>query len=151
MVETATVNGVTVIAGQTTTDGTINRASGAASVSSSSYTKSFAGTTSTVLFNLEQNTDQLTRQDPPNNGTQSDIGPLGVNLTGIVGFDIRGGVDGLAQAALRTGTTGPFSLYTVSLSTGAATLHRNTRGNAGLSQIGAATGPANLVDLAIRF
>lgn len=151
VVETATVNGVTVTAGQTTTDGTINRASGAASVSASAYTNSFAGTTSTVLFNLEQNTDQLTRQDPPNNGTLSDIGPLGVNITGIAGFDIGGGANGLALAALRTGTTAPFSLYTVSLTTGAATLYRNTSGNAGLSQIGGATGPANLVDLAIRF
>ena len=150
-VETATVNGVTVTAGQTTTDGTISRATGAASVTASAYTNSFAGTTSTVLRNLEQSIDQLTRQDPPNSGTLVDIGPLAVNITGIAGFDIGGGANGLALAALRTGTTGPLSLYTVSLTTGAATLYRNTSGNAGLSQIGGATGPANLVDLAIRF
>ena len=151
VVETATVNGVTVTAGQTTTDGTISRATGAASVTASAYTNSFAGTTSTVLRNLEQSTDQLTRQDPPNNGTLVDIGPLGVNITGVAGFDIGGGANGLALAALRTGAAGPFSLYTVSLTTGAATLYRNSSANAGLSQIGGANGPANLIDLAIRF
>ena len=38
-------------------------------------------------------------------------------------------------AALRTGTSGKFSLYTVSLATGADTLYRNTSGNAALSLI----------------
>ncbi|MCY7318366.1 MAG: DUF4394 domain-containing protein, partial [Ramlibacter sp.] len=65
VVETVTTAGVTVTAGNTTTDTQINRASGAALVLASAYSNNFAGTTSTTLFNLEQNTDQLTQQIPP--------------------------------------------------------------------------------------
>lgn len=152
VVETATANGVTVTAGHTTTDGALNRASGGmASVVASAYTNSFAGTTATSLYNLEQNTNQLTLQNPPNNGTLADVGALGVDIDGNAGFDIGGGANGLALAALRGGATGPFLLYSIALPTGAATLYGNTTGNAAASQIGGATGPANLVDLAIRF
>ena len=151
VVATATTAGVTVTAGNTTTDSPLNRATGAALVVASAYTNSFAGTTTTVLYNLEQNTDQLTRQDSPNTGVLTNIGAVGVDIAGAAGFDIGGGDNGLALAALRSGGAGPFSLYTVSLTTGTAALYRNTSGNAALSQIGGATGPANLIDLAIRF
>ncbi len=76
------------------------------------------------------------------------VGPLGVDIGGSAAFDIGGGSNGLALAALRTGTTGPFSLYSVSLTTGAATLYRALA--AGAAQIGGAAGPA-LIDLAITF
>lgn len=151
VVETATVNGATVTAGHTTTDGPLSRASGAASVVASAYTNSFAGTTATSLYNLEQNANQLTLQNPPNNGTLADVGPLGVDIAGNAGFDIGGGANGLSLAALRSGASGPFLLYSISLTTGAATLYGNAAGNAALSQIGGANGPANLIDLAIRF
>ena len=151
VVETATTGTTTVTAGNTITDGAINRVSGAASVVASAYTNSFAGTTATMLHNLEQNSDVLTLQNPPNDGTLTNIGALGLDITGNAGFDIGGGDNGLILAALRAGTSGPFSLYTVSLTTGAATLYRNTSGNAALSQIGGSAGPANLVDIAIRF
>ncbi|RYF39605.1 MAG: DUF4394 domain-containing protein, partial [Comamonadaceae bacterium] len=151
VVETATANGTTVTAGRTITDGTINRAGSAPSVIASAYTNSFAGTTATQLYNLEQNSDQLTLQNPPNDGTQTDVGALGLDISGAAGFDIGGGGNGLALAALRSGSAGPFTLYTISLTTGAATLYRNTGGNVGLSLIGGAGGPANLIDLAIRF
>ena len=151
VVETATTGTTTVTAGNTITDGAINRVSGAASVVASAYTNSFAGTTATMLHNLEQNSDVLTLQNPPNDGALTNIGALGLDITGTAGFDIGGGDNGLILAALRTGTSGPFSLYTVSLTTGAATLYRNTSGNAAPSLIGGATGPANLIDIAIRF
>ena len=117
----------------------------------SAYTNSYAGTASTMLHNLEQNSDVLTLQNPPNDGTLFNIGALGLDITGTAGFDIGGGDNGLILAALRPGTSGPFSLYTVSLTTGVATLHRNTSGNAALSLIGGSVGPANLIDIAIRF
>ena len=151
VVETATTGTTTVTAGNTITDGNINRASGAASVVASAYTNSFAGTTTTMLHNLEQNSDVLTLQNPPNDGTLTNIGALGLDVTGMAGFDIGGGDNGLVLAALRAGTSGPFSLYTVSLTTGAATLYRNTSGNAALSLIGGNNGPTNLIDIAIRF
>jgi hypothetical protein len=150
VVETATANGVTVTAGHTTTDGTINRAgTPAPSVVASAYTNSFPAPASTSLYNLEQNSDQLTLQSPPNNGTLTNVGPLGVDVTGNAGFDIAGGANGLALAALRAGATGPFSLYTISLGSGAATLYNGNTGAA--AQIGGGTGPGNLIDIAIRL
>jgi Domain of unknown function (DUF4394) len=101
VVETATASGVTVTAGSTTTDGAINRASGPASVVASAYTNSFAGTGESSLYNLEQTSDQLTLQNPPNNGVLTDIGPLGLNISGTGGFDIGGGDNGIILAALR--------------------------------------------------
>ncbi|MGE4239199.1 DUF4394 domain-containing protein [Ramlibacter sp.] len=142
VVETATANGVTVTAGHTTTDGAINRASGAASVVAGAYTNSFAGTATTSLYDIEQNTDQLALQNPPNNGTLVDVGALGLNVSGATAFDIGGGANGVALAAARTGGSGPFTLYNVNLTTGVL---------AAIAPIGGATGPANLIDLAIRF
>ncbi len=140
---------INVDTGFTTTDGDINRAPVAPTVLASAYANSFAGTTTTVLFNLEANSDVLTRQDPPNNGTLVDIGALGLDLNGMAGFDIAGGANGLALAALRTTASGPYSLYSVSLTTGALSLYRNT-GDPLLSRIGGDAGPA-LRDIAIRF
>ncbi|MBU1360955.1 MAG: DUF4394 domain-containing protein [Gammaproteobacteria bacterium] len=150
-VETVTANGVTTTAGFTTTDGVINRASAPASVIAAAYTNSFAGTTATSLYNLEQNQDVLTLQNPPNDGVLVDVGKLGIDIASTAGFDIGGGANGLVLAALRAGNAGPFSLYTISLTTGAATLFQNTSGNAALSQIGGAGGPDNLIDVAIKF
>ena len=140
---------INVDTGITITDGDINRAGVLPSVLASAYTNSFAGTTSTVLYNLEANSDVLTCQDPPNAGTLVNIGALGPDLSGMAGLDIAGGANGLVLAALRTTASGPYALYSVSLSTGAASLYRNT-GDAALSRIGGATGPL-LRDLAIRF
>jgi hypothetical protein len=136
--------------GLTTTDGTINRAGVAPMVLAAAYSNSFDGTTSTTLFNLDAASDVLTQQAPPNDGTLGNIGALGIDISGMAGFDIAGGANGLALAALRSGASGPYTLYSVSLTTGAATLYRNTSGNAALNQIGGASGPA-LLDIAIWF
>ena len=141
---------INVDTGATTTDGDINRATVPPTVLAAAYTNSIAGATSTVLYDLEANSDVLAMQNPPNNGTLTNVGALGLDLAGMAGFDIGGGDNGLVLAAFRLGTTGPFSLYTISLTTGAATLFANTTGNPALSQIGGAGGPA-LRDIAIRF
>jgi hypothetical protein len=142
---------INVDTGATTTDGTINRAIGTPTVVGGAYTNSFAGTTATALYDLEANADVLALQSPPNDGTLVNVGAgLGIDLAGPSPMDIAGGENGLVLAALRAGTTGPSSLYTVSLTTGVASLYRNT-GAASLSQIGGATGPTNIVDLAIRY
>jgi len=142
---------INVETGATTTDGTINRAT-PAMVVGGAYTNSFAGTTSTRLFDIDAALDVLSEQTPPNNGTLVDVAGagLGLDVSGQGAIDIAGGDNGLVLAALRVGSTGPYSLYTVSLTTGAATLYRNTSGNAALSQIGGAAGPA-LTDIAIRY
>lgn len=142
---------INVDTGATITDGSINRAGAAPSVVGGAYTNSFAGATATTLYDLDAASDVLAAQTPPNDGTLVNVGSgLGINLAGASPLDIAGGENGLVLAAVRAGTTGTFSLYTVSLTTGAASLYRNT-GNASLSVIGGASGPTNLVDLAIRF
>ena len=143
---------INVLTGLTTTDAAINRASAPASVVAAAYGSNFAGATTTTLFDLDANVDTLAVQAPPNDGTLTDVGAagaLGINLTGVAALDIAGGDNGLVLAALRVGTTGPYLLKTISLTTGVATLYLNTSGNANLSQIGGANGPA-IIDLAIR-
>lgn len=151
VVEATTANGASVPAGRTITDGPINRVGAPASVVASAYTNSFAGATATALYNLDETSDQLTLQNPPNDGTQVDVGPVGLDLVGAAGLDIAGGANGVALAALRNGAGGPFSLYSVTLATGAIAPYRNTSGNAALSLVGGAGGPTNLIDLALRF
>jgi hypothetical protein len=97
-------------------DGVLNP--GTPSISAAAYTNNFAGATTTVLYDLDANTDMLYRQDPPNAGTLVSVGALGVNITGVNGFDI-GGTSGTAFAVLTVGTTA--SIYTINLATGAAT------------------------------
>ncbi len=138
---------INVDTGATTTDGDINRAA-PASILAGAYTNSYAGTTSTALYNLDDNLDVLSLQNPPNNGTLADVGPLGVAISGMAAFDIAGGANGLALAALRTGAAGPTTLYTVSLTTGAATLYPGL--TADTARIGGASG-VPLIDLAIRY
>jgi hypothetical protein len=140
---------IDVDTGNTFTDGIINRPAGAASISAGAYTNNFAAAPSTVLMNIDILSDLLQKQDPPASGTQIDIGALGIDVSGDAGFDIAGGADGLAIAALRVGATGPYSLYRINLLTGAATPIAGTA-NPALSQIGGAAGPA-LRGIAIRL
>lgn len=74
------------VAGETFVDGVVSDA--AADISGAAYTNSFDGTTSTRLLNIDTVADNLTFQNPPNDGTQVVAAPLGVNATGMVGFDI---------------------------------------------------------------
>lgn len=132
--------------GATTTDGAINAAGMTPLVTAAAYTNSFAGTTTTTLLDIETGADTLSLQNPPNDGTLTTVGALGVNVEGDAGFDIAGGANGLALAALRTSAGGASSLYRVNLTSGAAVLVNGT-GNPALSQVGsAATG---LRDIAI--
>ena len=134
--------------GATTTDGALNAAGLTPLVTAGAYTNSFAGTTATMLLNIETGADTLSLQNPPNDGTLTVVGALGVNVAGDAGFDSAGGANGLALAALRTSAGGASSLYRVNLTTGAAALVNGTA-NAALSQVGsAATG---LRDIAIMI
>ncbi len=96
----------------------VNRSGAAALVSAAAYTNSFAGTTATMLFDIDSAADTLALQNPPNDGTLANVGALGVDVAGDVGFDIAGGANGLALAALRTSVGGPVSLYRIDLATG---------------------------------
>ncbi|WP_239576593.1 DUF4394 domain-containing protein [Archangium primigenium] len=141
---------INVDTGATTTDGTINRESGEALVFGAAYTNSFAGTSATVLFDLERNGNGLTRQEPPNNGALVNVGALGVTWKGAAGFDIAGGDNGLPLVAGRTTDSGPFALYQVNLLTGAATFFPRTATTAEQAAIGGAAGP-DLRDIALVY
>lgn len=97
-------------------DGILNP--GTPTVTASAYTNNFAGATTTILYNIDSATDKLYKQDPPNNGTQVEVGSLGINVENASGFDI-GSRSGMAYAALKVGTSS--SIYTINLTTGAAT------------------------------
>ena len=89
-----------------------------AMVTAAAYTNNFAGTTTTVLYDIDAQSGMLYKQDPPNNGTLTAVGSLGVTGTADAGFDI-GSTSGTAYALITTGTT--TKVYTINLTTGAAT------------------------------
>jgi hypothetical protein len=139
---------INVDTGATTTDGAINRAGALPTVTAAAYTNSYAGTTATMLYDIDGASASLALQNPPNDGTLVNVGALGVAVAGDVGFDIAGGANGLAVAALRTVANGPSSLYRVDLTTGAAVLLNGTA-TPGTSAVG--TGATGLIDVAIAL
>lgn len=91
------------------------------------YTNSFAGTSTTTLYDIDSNLDVLVTQNPPNAGTLNTVGPLGVNASSVVGFDIvtvgtPSGPSNAGLAAIRLEGETTSRLYMINLSTGAATL-----------------------------
>jgi hypothetical protein len=97
------------------TDGSINGA--AVTLAGAAYTNNTAGASTTVLYNLDPATDQLYRQDPPNEGNLVPVGALNLNITGDGGFDI----DARSGTALGLyPVNGLPTLFTVDLTTGAA-------------------------------
>ncbi|MGF6274793.1 hypothetical protein ABIB38_003184 [Massilia sp. UYP11] len=112
---------INVDTGATTTDGNINRAGVAPRVVAAAYTNSIPNAASTQLFDVDGASSVLALQNPPNDGTLVDVGPLGVTVAGAGAMDIGGGANGLVLAALRTTAGGPSTLYRVNLTSGAAT------------------------------
>jgi len=139
---------INVDTGATTTDGAINRAGVAPTVAGGAYGNSFGGATATMLFDIDAASAVLALQSPPNDGTLTDIGALGVVPVGAAPMDIAGGANGLVLAALASSAGGPSRLVNVALATGAAT--PRVAGDAALSLIGGAGGPA-IVDIAIKL
>ncbi len=125
---------VTVDNGVLNVDGTISYApapgapTGAPSVTAVAYTNQVRGSVAaTALYDLDAANGLLTVQTPPNNGTLTVVGSLGV--AGLTSFDIDGNGN-VGYAATST------ALYSVNLATGAVTSP-------------AAFGIANVTDFAI--
>ncbi len=137
---------INVDTGATTTDGVINRAGAAPMVAAAAYTNSVPNATATQLFDVDSTSSVLALQNPPNDGTLVNVGPLGVTVAGDGGMDIAGGANGLVLAALRTTAGGPTSLYRVDITTGAGTLIGGAA-NPAASRIG--SGMPGVKDLAI--
>jgi hypothetical protein len=85
----------------------------------SAYTNNFVGAGATVLYDIDSSLDKLLIQNPPNGGILNTVGPLGVDTSDIVGFDISPGT-GIAYASLLVGGVPGF--YRIELASGAATL-----------------------------
>ena len=98
-------------------------------IGAAAYTNSVAGATAaaTMLYDYDLSLNILTTQAPPNNGTLNTVGTSGIVVnatTPNVDLDIYSSVAGTNAAYLvaNAGTTAATSLYTVNLTTGAATL-----------------------------
>jgi hypothetical protein len=109
------------------TDGMLNP--GTPAVSAAAYTSNFAGATQTALYVIDVTTDKLYLQNPPNAGTLTEVGALGINVETANGFDI-GSTTGMAYGVFTVGASN--GLYGINISTGAATklfdFPKNTRG-----------------------
>ena len=108
----------------TGTDSTLNYAAGDTNFGQNptevgvAYSNNVAGAVTTTLYGIDSNLDILVTPNPPNNGTLNTVGPLGVDTSAVVGFDISG-VTGIAYASFVVGNVARF--YTINLATGAAT------------------------------
>jgi len=140
---------INVDTGATTTDGAVNRTGASPMVTAAAYTNSIPSAAATQLFDIDTESGSLALQNPPNDGTLVNVGALGVAAVGDVGFDIAGGANGIALAALRATAGGPSSLYRVDLGTGAATLVGGAA-NPALSVTGSGAG-LGLRDIAISL
>jgi hypothetical protein len=84
-------------------------------VDGAGYTNTFIGSTSTILYDIDTNSDQLLQQNPANAGTLINGKPLGINIEAGNGFDIGGSTNnawGIFKVGSETG------LYSVNLATG---------------------------------
>ena len=115
--------------GTTIADGNLAYAAGDPGANSNplvtaiAYTNQVAGATTTTLYGIDVTRGTLVLQDPPNAGTLTTIGSLGVALfpNGFgIGFDIDA-ASGVAFASLTT-LIGGNELHTVNLTTGTASL-----------------------------
>lgn len=113
------------------TDGNLNP--GTPSVSAAAYTNNVAAATSTLLYVVDSETNMLYTQNPPNDGVLVSVGSLGINIDADNGFDI-GGTSGNAFGLFTV--SGARGVYSINLTTGAATLVSNFQGNVTAMTVG---------------
>jgi hypothetical protein len=101
-------------------DGDLNP--GTPDATAAAYANNFPGTMATTLYDIDSTTDMLYKQDPPNNGTLTGIGSLGIDIMEMNGFDI-GGASNTGYAILTVGSQA--KIYSINLSTGMATAVAN--------------------------
>jgi hypothetical protein len=117
---------VNVDTGDVTVDCPINTASPATSVNPSAVaytnaTSAATAATSTTLHYIDARTDRLLTTTAPNNGTVTEVGALGVDVTAVNGFDIDSADSNRAYAVMTTAAGSRTFLYTIDLSMGTAT------------------------------
>lgn len=115
-------------------DGTLTMADGNLNpmentITAAAYTNNFVGGPGTTLYDIgtKGGNPTLYIQNPPNAGTLSTVGSLGLTgVEGTNGFDI-GGMSNMAYALLRSG--GTTRVYSINLTNGAATAGMTLPGN----------------------
>lgn len=121
------------------TDGVINGVNNAA-VSAIAYSGNTAGSTSTVLYDIETTSGKLYKQTPPNNGTLVEVGTLGLGaITGQSSFDISPSGN-VALATLNVNNKN--GLYQIDTTSGKATLLGNFNATPTITAIAIPTNPA---------
>jgi hypothetical protein len=93
------------------------------------YTNSYIGSTSTLLYDIDETASRLVRQEPPNNGTLNTVGTLTTTTTGTgqstdldIYFNSTTGANTAYLSASVAGVAGfSTTLYTVDLPTAATT------------------------------
>jgi hypothetical protein len=91
------------------------------------YTNSWKGTKATALYNIDAATGALVTQAPPNDGVLNTVGPLGMPVSGPVGFNIVSTGEDKNDAWLVAGG----ALYSVDLKTGKASMVGKIEGLSG--------------------
>jgi hypothetical protein len=93
---------------------------GTPQVVGAAYTNSYAGASTTTLYDIDLASNSLAIQNPPNNGTLVAVGALGITPDSAqdLGFDISPAGN---AAFLIARVAGVSRLYSVNLTTGAAT------------------------------
>jgi hypothetical protein len=101
------------------TDAALNYADGVRpQVVASAYTNSFAGSTSTTLFNLDLAKRAIVTQAPPNDGVLSMVRPLvNIDLSRVAGFDISPSTN-RGYLVVRGSSSSPSILYEIYYETG---------------------------------
>lgn len=97
-------------------DGSINGQAGAV-VAGAAYTNSMAGATTTTLYDIDRASDNLYIQTPPNDGTLSLVGSLGLDIQDG-GFDIANASDAFGMVTINNRS----NLVSINLTTGLASI-----------------------------
>lgn len=108
---------VNVDTGEVTVDGMLAYGSDASMmprIAAAAYINSYGKPESTAMFNIDAGAGTLVQQAPPNDGVLAEVGPLGIEISGPVAFDVATAEDGTNTAWLVAGGM----LHTVDLETG---------------------------------
>lgn len=99
---------VNLTSGAVMVDGALHFAAGAGgagepAVGGTAYINNIGRPESTAMYNIDTAMAALLRQAPPNDGTNTPVGMLGVTLEGPVAFDVGTSADGTNTAWLASG------------------------------------------------
>jgi hypothetical protein len=108
--------------GATATDGPLAYVAGdpntghRPAIAAAAYTSNRPGAATTRLLEIDADRDVLVLQDPPNDGGLVTVGPLGVDVGPMAGFDVVTDAGGQDRGWVASGSM----LYGIDLATGAA-------------------------------